>query len=521
VICLSREEAGRALGLPPLREGVSGVSIDSRTLRAGDLFVALPGARFDGHDFVVAALQAGASGAVVRSDRLEELKTKVANAFGCPPAQVNEGMPAPPGTAQPELYPVPDTLQALWALAREVRRKAGVLVIAVTGSVGKTTTKDILGALVGRSRRVLTTASNQNNEIGVPLTLLALETEIQVAVAEMGMRGRGQIAALAAVAEPDIGVITNIHPVHLELLGDLESIAEAKAELLCGLKPGGVGVVPADCDVLVRPAARAGCRLVRFVVEDRGVPGRAGREATALRGGTDGGALRCEAEVTVRLENVGADHRLGLRVRWPEGEAEVELKGLPRYLAENVAAAAAACYAAGLPMRECLVGLEDIQIGRGRGQVLSLPGLTVIDDTYNANPTAVKRALENLIELCGRRGGRPVAVLGDMLELGPKELSFHAEVGRYAAELGVAELWGVGERSRVTVQGFLEVPGEKRAGHIASALENCSVLAALQPGDVVLVKASRSLGLETLVSAIVQRAQQGFWRSGGGEGSRS
>ncbi len=521
MICLSGEEAGQALGLPPLRGDVCGVSIDSRALRPGELFVALPGTRFDGHDFVVAALQAGASGAVVHSDRLEEMRRRVADAFGYPPEETSEGLAAATGIAQPRLYPVPDTLQALWALAREVRRKAGVLVIAVTGSVGKTTTKDILGALVGRCRRVLTTFSNQNNEIGVPLTLLALEPQTEAAIVEMGMRRRGQIAALAAVAEPDIGVITNIHPVHLELLGNLESIAEAKAELLCGLKPGGVGVVPADCDVLVRPAARAACRLVRFAVEESGGPGGERVGARPDKGRTSRGVLGLEAEVKVRLESTGADSRLSLRVSWPEGEAEVEMEHLPRYLAENVAAAAAACYAAGLPLTECLMGLEGVRSGRGRGQVLSLPGLTVIDDSYNANPTAVKRALENLVDLCGRVGGRPVAVLGDMLELGPKELAFHAEVGRYAAEVGVAELWGVGERSRATVKGFLEASGGKRAGYIESALENSTVLAALRPGDVVLVKASRSLRLETLVSAIVECAQQGLWRSSVGEGSRS
>ncbi len=265
MIALDAERAGAALGLVPLAGPVPGVSIDTRSLRPGDLFVALRGERFDGHDFVEAAFAAGACGAVVERGGMGSAE------------------PMGEGSAG-HLYQVPDTLAALGALAREVRRISGVTVFAVTGSVGKTSTKDLLQAMVGRVRRVVATAGNQNNEVGVPLTLLSIEPETEAVVVEMGMRGRGQIADLARVAEPDVGLITNVHPVHLELLGTLEGIAEAKAELVGGVRSGGTAVVPADC-ALLRP----------FVAE---------RPVGWCVSGSDDS--RCEAEVHGWLE-------------WPEG----------------------------------------------------------------------------------------------------------------------------------------------------------------------------------------------------------
>jgi UDP-N-acetylmuramoyl-tripeptide--D-alanyl-D-alanine ligase len=473
MITLTAEEAGRALGSPSFPAPVAGVSIDSRTVKPGDLFVALRGERFDGHDFVDAALAAGASAAVVERGTWDYGSTADASSR-------RAGAP---------LYPVADTLEALWGLAREARRKSGVTVFAVTGSAGKTSTKDILGAMVAKVRRVVVTSSNQNNEIGVALTLLAVEADSEAVVVEMGMRGRGQIAALARVAEPDIGVITNIHPVHLELLGSLESIAEAKAELLCGLRPGGTAVVPSDCGLLQPYADQAGCRTVRFGVE----PGCGG------------------ADVSAGLYAAGAGAPAGLAVRWPEGEVRVETGSVPRHTLENVAAAAAACYAAGLPLAVCVPGFREAQMSRGRGQVLEVPGLRVVDDTYNANPAAVRAALDDLVRVAREVGGRAVAVLGDMLELGPEEQCYHEQVGEYAAAVGVQALWGVGPRSQWTVEGFERTAGGEAAGHVASAAEISPVTAALRPGDVVLMKASRSVGLEKMVQAIVEEAERGRW----------
>jgi UDP-N-acetylmuramoyl-tripeptide--D-alanyl-D-alanine ligase len=477
MLALSAEEAGRALKTDPLKTAVSGVSTDTRTLRPGDLYVALHGERFDGHDYVEAALAAGACGAVVERCVWEERA-----AAGPVPAR-----------GQAPIYAVDDTLVALGALAREVRRKSNVLVLAVTGSAGKTSTKDILGAMVARVRRVVVTAANQNNEVGVPLTLLRIEPDTQAVIVEMGMRGAGQIAALAEVAEPDVGIITNVHPAHLELLGTLENIAQAKAELIAGLRPDGVGVVPLVCEPLEPHLAAAGRSVVRF----------------AARSG-----LHCANETADVLASAepeeGTDIQT-LRVRWPGGEAALEIAAIPGHSLQNLAAAAAGCFAAGLPLAECLAGFLDSGPGKGRGEVVRLPGLCLIDDTYNANPAAVRVALDNLVRVAGRLGGRPVAVLGDMRELGPEERLFHRQTGEYAAAAGVQLLWGVGTLSESTADGFRDARAGVQAGHVASPAETSPVEASLRPGDVVLFKASRGVKLEQMVERVADQARAGRW----------
>jgi UDP-N-acetylmuramoyl-tripeptide--D-alanyl-D-alanine ligase len=495
MLALSAEEAGRALAVGSLRTDVTGVSIDTRSLRPGDLFVALRGERFDGHDYVGAALAAGACGAVVERRAWQERAAA---------RQVGPG-----GSPEPQaggaLYEVDDTLAALGALAREVRRKSGALVLAVTGSAGKTSTKDILGAMVARVRRVVVTAANQNNEVGVPLTLLRIEGDTEAVIVEMGMRGLGQIAELTAVAEPDVGVITNVYPVHLELLGTLENIARAKGELIAGLRPGGVGAVPLVCEPL-EPRLTEACRpVVRF----------------AARSG-----LLCANENADVLAS--ADPETGtdvqtLRVRWPDGEASLEIPAIPAHTLQNIAAAAAGCYAAGLPLTECLPGYLDSTPGKGRGEVTQLPGICLVDDTYNANPAAVRVALDNLVRLAALRGGRPVAVLGDMRELGPDERRFHRDTGEYAAAAGVRVLWGVGPLSASTAEGFADGSqraGERRqAGHVPSPAESDVVEASLRAGDVVLFKASRGVQLEEMVERIAAAARAGRWSGQAGAGS--
>ena len=487
MIALSAEEAGRALEIGPLKTEVSGVSIDTRSLRPGDLFVALRGERFDGHDYVEAALAAGACGAVV--------ERRVLAASGATPAG---------GEAERNIYPVDDTLEALGMLAREVRRKSGVLVLAVTGSVGKTSTKDILAAMVARVCRVAVTAANQNNEIGVPLTLLQIEPDTQAVIVEMGMRGRGQIAALARVAEPDVGIITNIHPVHLELLGSLEDVAEAKAELMHGLRQGGVGVAPLVCEPLEPSLRVVERRVVRFAAA---------------------GGLPCANECadvvgSVEPEESGASQTL--RVRWPAGAMSLEIPPVPRHTLENLLAAAAACYAAGLPVERCLPGFLDSVPGKGRGEMIELPGICLIDDTYNANPVAVRAAIDNLVRVAARLGGRPVAVLGDMRELGPEERLYHRQSGEYAAAAGVELVWGVGPLSACTAEGFRAARGTEgdaavAAGHVPSPAETSLVAASLRPGDVVLFKASRGVRLEVMVGAMAEQARAGRWASETGE----
>ena len=485
MLVLSAEEAGRALEIGPLKTAVSGVSTDTRSLKPGDLFVALRGENFDGHDYVEAALAAGACGAVVERGYWTERLGSSGDSSG--------GATIVDASVRGTVYTVEDTLDALGGLAREVRRKSGVLVLAVTGSAGKTSTKDILGAMVARVRRVVVTAANQNNEVGVPLTLLQIEADTEAVIVEMGMRGSGQIAALARVAQPDVGIITNVNPVHLELLGSLENIALAKAELVAGLRPGGVGVVPLVCESL-EPCLAAACRpVVRF----------------AARSG-----LLCAnqtADVLAAVEPADGADTQTLRVQWPGGDAALEIPAIAAHTLQNVAAAAAGCYAAGLPVAECLAGFLDSGPGKGRGEVLRLPGLCLIDDTYNANPAAVRAALDNLVRVAARLGGRAVAVLGDMRELGPEESTFHRQTGEYAAAVGVELLWGVGTLSESTAMGFQDAGRGMQAGHVASAAETSPVGDSLRTGDVVLFKASRGVRLEQMVERIAAQARAGRW----------
>jgi UDP-N-acetylmuramoyl-tripeptide--D-alanyl-D-alanine ligase len=492
MIVLSAEEAGRALQIGLLNTEVSGVSIDTRSLKPGDLFVALRGERFDGHDYVEAALAAGACGAVVERDAWAARGAKAGELTGA--------------VVDPNVYLVHDTLEALGMLAREVRRKSGVLVLAVTGSAGKTSTKDILAAMVAKVCRVAATVANQNNEIGVPLTLLQVEPDTDAVIVEMGMRGRGQIAALARVAEPDVGIITNIHPVHLELLGGLEDIAEAKAELLHGLRLGGVGVTPLVCEPLEPLLREVQRRVVRFAAA---------------------GGLPCaneSAEVLGSVEPVESGRAQTLRLRWPDGATSLEIPVIPRHGLENLVAAAAACYAAGLPVERCLPGFLGSVPGKGRGEVIDLPGICLIDDTYNANPVAVRAAIDNLVRVAARLEGRPVAVLGDMRELGAEEHLYHRQSGEYAAAAGVQVVWGVGPLSASTAEGFRaarQTEGDVAvvAGHVPSPAETSLVAASLRPGDVVLFKASRGVRLEAMVDAVAELARAGRWASEAGEGT--
>jgi len=485
MIALTSKEAGRAIGLSSFREGVSGLSIDTRSLVPGDLFVAIAGECFDGHDFVWEALAKGASGCVVEGGRW-------------------------PRTANGEqreaaVYVVDDTRAALGSLAREVRRKSEATVLAITGSVGKTSTKDMLGAMVARVGPVTVTQANKNNELGVPLTLLSMTPGTRSAVIEMGMRGLGQIGRLAKIAEPDVGLVTNVHPVHLELLGDLECVARAKAELVQALPEGGVAVIPLDC-------------LQRSAFRPRG----------AQKVVTFGLAELCEGADVIgwqepRRNGSSADCSGSvLAVRWPGGEAQLNVPFSSRYGIENAVAATAACYAGGFPVEECFDGLAGVRLSGGRGDLQRVGGLHLINDTYNANPAAVRAALDELMAVAGRLGCRAVAVLGDMLELGSEEERYHEEVGRYAARLGVGALWGVGPLSRATVRGYEGGQERSRSGlagasggcHLQSVDEVDSIIESLRVNDVVLFKGSRSMKLELMLGRIEELARLGTWGEG-------
>jgi len=412
------EAAGARWAGPTGGPGPERVTIDSRDVRPGDLFVGLRGERVDGGAFAAAALQAGAWGVLV----------------------------APGHVSGERVLEAEDPLGALQALAVAWRQELGADVIGVTGSTGKTSTKDLLAAMVATGRQVTATAQNLNTEIGLPLTILGAPEGTEVLVLEMAMRGAGQIAELVAIAEPDVGLITNVGPVHLEQLGSLEAIAAEKAGVIAGLPPGGTAVVPAG-EALLVPYLRMDVRTVTF--------------------GPGGD-----------VDDLG----------------EVELPFTSAHMARNGMAALAAARAVGVEPR----GPIEVLLSARRGQRIELPGpVVVLDDCYNANPMSMRAALD---ELAATAGGRRVAVLGDMLELGPGEGRFHEEIGEHARDRGVDVLVTVGPRAAHMAGSF--GGATHRVGDAAAAATLVSGL--VEPGDTVLVKASRGVGLEAVTEALQQ-----------------
>jgi UDP-N-acetylmuramoyl-tripeptide--D-alanyl-D-alanine ligase len=415
---------------------VTGVAIDSRDIRPGDLFATLPGERTHGARFADAALAAGAAAILL------------------------EGETAVPGTHVSAVH-VDSAVAALGAIAAEVRRRSGARVVAITGSTGKTSTKDILAAILRSRLRTIASHANYNNEIGLPLTLCRIDRHTEAVVCELGMRGAGQIAYLTGIAAPDVGVITSVGPVHLELMGTVEAVAAAKAEIL-ELRPGAAAVVPFADSLLA--------------------PHLAGRDGRIVTFGEDRSA-------DVRLVKIGG------------GRAEIAHRGrtliVPvsfdqRHNGVNLAAAVAACDALGVEIDDSLLaGAAAAEISRWRGERLPLPGGGVlIADCYNANPVSMSAALRDLVAVAD--GRRTVAVLGDMAELGETAEGYHAAVASELADLGIDEVIAIGPLSRAYGGTWYET--------LAEALE--AVPAAIRPGDAVLVKASRAMGLEAVVEAV-------------------
>ena len=447
---------GRWLDPPP--GDVAGVSIDTRTLAAGSLFVALRGERFDAHAFLPAAARAGARAAVVAAE-----------------------VAAP--TGPPRLL-VADTLLALGAIAAFHRRRFELPVVGVTGSNGKTTTREMIAAILAERGPVLRSEGNLNNEVGVPLTLLRLAGEHQAAVIEMGMNHPGEIARLTAMSRPQVGVVTNAAAAHLEGLGSVDGVADAKAELYAGLPEGGIAVANADDPRMLARARASGRRLLTFAV------GRQRRGDVAV--------LDLLAQ-----DATGMRFLLGVGNR----ELEVTLPLVGAHNAQNAAAAACAAIALGCSDREIVRGLAGVRpVGR-RLRLERLPsGLLLVDDCYNANPLSMGAALRTLGELARAGGGRPLAALGDMLELGSGEAELHRGVGAEAAGLPVARLFGFGPRSRETLAGALAAglsPDRTFHTEDVAALAD-AVRTAAAPGDVLLVKGSRGMKLERLVEALRQ-----------------
>jgi UDP-N-acetylmuramoyl-tripeptide--D-alanyl-D-alanine ligase len=417
-------------------QGPSRVTIDSREIAPGDLFVGLPGETHDGGRFAAQALADGAWGVLVAP------RHAVPDAAGV-------------------VLAADDPLRALQQLARAWRRALGAQTIAITGSTGKTSTKDILAALLAPHRQTFVSRGNFNTEIGLPLELLAAPEGTAALVLEMGMRGAGQIAELAAIAEPDVGVIVNVGPAHLEKLGSIEAIAAAKAELIADLHGDATAVIPAN-EPLLDPHRRTDIATVTF---------GPGGDVTLI-------SQTPEGHVAIDAQG----ERIQLKLDFHQ-----------QHLRGNLLAAVAAARAIGVrPAGELTVAFS----GR-RGERTRLEsGVTVIDDCYNANPMSMRAALDDLAATAGE--GRRVAVLGDMLELGPQEARYHAEIGAHAAAAGVELLVAVGERSRATAEAF---DGETQV--VADAAQAATLVPKLvRAGDTVLVKASRGVGLERVVQAL-------------------
>jgi UDP-N-acetylmuramoyl-tripeptide--D-alanyl-D-alanine ligase len=428
--------------------------IDSRESGPGALFVGLLGSQLDGGAFAADALRAGAWGVLVGPAHGDDVTAAVAAA-------------ATPD-ADAAVLVSPDPLAALQALATAWREELGAKVIGVTGSTGKTSTKDLLQALLAPARRSVASRANFNTEIGLPLEILSAPPGTEVLVLEMAMRGVGQIGELARIAEPDVGVIVSIGPVHLELLGTIEAIAAAKAELIEELRAGATAVVPADSELLT-PHLRDDVQVVTF---------------------GEGGDVWLRAADADCVEIQAGDRVLTLEVSFQQA-----------HLRRNLLAAVAAAVAVGVTPQ----GRVELALSPGRGQRWDLDGgVTLIDDCYNANPMSMRAALEDLAATAQTaQHARRVAVLGDMLELGPAEDELHAELGAEARSSGVDLLVTVGPRARAISRSF---GGEVRS--VADASEAAELVPTLvRPGDLVLVKGSRAVGLELVCRALGARGE--------------
>jgi UDP-N-acetylmuramoyl-tripeptide--D-alanyl-D-alanine ligase len=438
-----RQAQGRLPAVRLSEESVRAYSIDSRTVGAGELFFAVKGERLDGHDFVEAALEKGATAAVVRKDELHRYAD------------------------QTRLLAVDDTLVALQTLATAVRKLWGKPLVGVTGSAGKTTTKEAIAHVLASRFRVLKSEGNFNNHFGLPLMLLKLEPEHDVAVIEMGMSHAGEIRALAEIAQPEIGVVTNVAPVHLEFFDSLAGIARAKYELIESLPSSGTAVLNADDEYVSQFGRNFKGKAVKY-----GMAASADVRAENMR---SRGAEGSEFDVVIAG---GREH------------ARLPLVGEHNIL--NALAAVAVGFARGLKFPEAVAALATLVPTDKRGQVLQLGNITVINDCYNSNPKALNAMVDALATM---KAGRRIVVAGEMLELGPAGEEMHRAAGRHVAEKKIDVLLGVRGLAQAMVDGaraagawaeFVTTPEEAGEWLAREARD----------GDVVLLKASRGVKLE-------------------------
>jgi UDP-N-acetylmuramoyl-tripeptide--D-alanyl-D-alanine ligase len=447
------------------RRPIRGAAVDSRLVEPGQLFVALRGDRTDGHRFLAQALAAGASALLVAHE-----------------PDPGRGEPAPDQLDDATVVRVDEPLRGLQAVAAAWRRRFDPLVVGVTGSIAKTSTKEAIAAVLAGRFDTLRSEGNQNNEVGLPLTVLRLGSEHGAAVLEMGMYVGGEIRDLAVIGLPSIGVVTSVQPVHLSRIGSLDAIEDAKAELVESLPPagaGGVAILNADDERVRRMAGRTPARVVTYGFSD-------------------------DADVRATdVDSLGFD---GMRFRLvaPDGERVAETRGLGRMAVHNALAATAVGLAAGLPLDEIVPGLRTPSAAPHRSRVVRAGGVAIVDDAYNASPGSMRAALDLLVGLPGRH----VAILGEMRELGPGHDAGHREVGEAAGRV-LDQL--------VVVGGGIGGPAEKMVdgaraagmafGAVLPVPDRAAAVAAMRgrlgPGDVVLVKASNGVELWHVVDDLV------------------
>jgi len=481
---IARAVNGHLAAGDPGRE-CSGAAIDSRKVSGGEVFFAFSGAATDGHRFVGDALARGAGAAVVnRGGSIGSVRS--AGSVG-------------------SIIEVDDTFQALHDLARHVRQRVPEKLAGITGSAGKTTTKELLGAILASRFRVFWTPGNLNNLYGFPLSLLNVPDGTEWMVAEMGMSTPGELRQLSLLGRPDAVVYTVVRPAHLEFFDSVQGIAEAKAELMAGLHPEGILVANADDPEVARIARRHAENAENATNADN-----AGWHGRLVWYG-----IHSEADVRARDVQPEAGGAIGSRFRLEAGgqSAEVRLPLHGLYNVENCLAAAACAWALGLSLDEIAAAVRGVRPAAMRGEVHRLAGprggFTLVDDSYNSNPDALVKALESAALLAdSSAGGRRLAVLGDMLELGPAGPRFHRESGEQAARLGFSPLAGVGELSRELVSGAREAGAD--AVWLPDAAAAAEWIAAeVREGDVLLVKGSRGVKLDSVVRRLVGFVAEG------------
>jgi UDP-N-acetylmuramoyl-tripeptide--D-alanyl-D-alanine ligase len=468
------EVTGGSLIQGDLHRRTPGISIDSRTLLSGELFIALRGSRFDGHDFIEEAVAKGASGAIV--SRLSITSYQL-----------------------PVLIKVKDTLKALGQIAKAYRERFDIPFIGVTGSIGKTTTKEMIASMLARRFETLKSEASFNNDIGVPLTLFRLTPNHRAAVLELGMSAPGQIARLAGLVRPSVGVITNVSPVHIGYLDTLEGIAQAKEELLGSLQDKGKAVLNLDDPYVSQMAARFKGKVITYGVES---------EAARPRG-------RSSPKAAIRASNIRDKNEDGssFRLEVFQESIQIDLPLLGFHNIYNALAAAGAAYSLGLNLRYIKAGLARMEAISHRLELVKIGQVRVLNDAYNASPESMAAAIRILRNLGGE--GRRIAVLGDMLELGRHGPSAHQELGRFLASATIDRLLTVGELARIIAQGALKAGMDK--GHIIVCGDNKHAYERLtqiiKPGDRVLVKGSRAMAMEEIVERLKAQGWAGDRRN--------